>query len=178
MRSLRSRPPHLGGGRRKIFDLFRGMGQCHFPHVMFRECAAAGAHWRGRYGGLNGRRTKKRGRDNIASRSRLRSTIGNGGLNFSVRNGKRWIPVFITALMSCLQRPAGPRQPFAGYGKKRNIGGNARRDAREGSREDRHSSLFPAAAHDGRPALPGKFGLLVLLGSTPLNDYTCSLSTW
>ena len=31
--------------------------------------------------------------------SRLRSTIGAGGLNFSVRNGKRWNPAAIAALV-------------------------------------------------------------------------------
>ena len=31
--------------------------------------------------------------------SRFRSTIGAGGLNFSVRNGKRWIPAAITTCM-------------------------------------------------------------------------------
>ena len=30
--------------------------------------------------------------------SHFRSTIGAGGLNFSVRNGKRWTPAAITAL--------------------------------------------------------------------------------
>ena len=30
--------------------------------------------------------------------SHFRSTIGAGGLNFSVRNGKRWNPAAITAL--------------------------------------------------------------------------------
>ena len=32
--------------------------------------------------------------------SHLRSTIGVTGLNFSVRNGKRWIPGAITTLIS------------------------------------------------------------------------------
>ena len=31
--------------------------------------------------------------------SHFRSTIGAGGLNFSVRNGKRWNPAAITALI-------------------------------------------------------------------------------
>ena len=31
--------------------------------------------------------------------SRFRSTIGAGGLNFSVRNGKRWDPAAITTLI-------------------------------------------------------------------------------
>ena len=36
------------------------MGQCHFPHVMFRECAAAGTHGRRRpCGKHDGCRTKK-----------------------------------------------------------------------------------------------------------------------
>ena len=30
--------------------------------------------------------------------SRFRSTIGAGGLNFSVRNGKRWSPTAIVTL--------------------------------------------------------------------------------
>ena len=33
--------------------------------------------------------------------SHLRSTIGVTGLNFSVRDGKRWDPGAITTLMSC-----------------------------------------------------------------------------
>ena len=31
--------------------------------------------------------------------SHLRSTIGAGGLNFSVRNGKRWNPATVTTLI-------------------------------------------------------------------------------
>ena len=37
--------------------------------------------------------------------SRLRSTIGADGLNFSVRNGKRWNPVAITTLRSFRKGP-------------------------------------------------------------------------
>ena len=36
--------------------------------------------------------------------SRFRSTIGATGLNFSVRNGKRWIPRAVIALMSSFYR--------------------------------------------------------------------------
>ena len=41
--------------------------------------------------------------------SRFRSTIGSPGLNFSVRNGKRWIPRDVPALMSCFIRRTPPR---------------------------------------------------------------------
>ena len=149
MHSLRSRPPHLGG-RRKIFDLFRGMGQCHFPHVMSRECAG---RWRAlaRTPLREARRLphekKRPGRRRVPASRKVAASyspacavpsatagltslfgMGRGGSPY----GKRWIPVFITALMSCYQRPAGPLRPFAGYGKKRNMGGNALRAAREG----------------------------------------------
>ena len=45
--------------------------------------------------------------------SHFRSTIGAGGLNFSVRNGKRWNPVAIVTLRSCEVRSpeSGVRSP-------------------------------------------------------------------
>ena len=57
-----------------------------------------------------GRHTKKGGRffriappeDGGLLLSRFPSTIGAGGLNFSVRNGKRWIPAAITTCMVCM----------------------------------------------------------------------------
>ena len=41
--------------------------------------------------------------------SRFRSTIGAGGLNFSVRNGKRWGPAAIAAFSFLASHPARPR---------------------------------------------------------------------
>ena len=90
--------------------------------------------------------------------SRFRSTIGAEGLNFSVRNGKRWIPLALVAYVSfsCAHPPM-------------------RRCAWE----------KPCGRHCTKPtrsehweSLPGKgFGLLVPLGCHRRRCCTCGLST-
>ena len=46
-----------------------------------------------------------------------RSTIGAGGLNFSVRNGKRWNPAAITTMCSFGKARTSRAPPYVGHGR-------------------------------------------------------------
>ncbi len=83
------------------------------------------------------------------------STIGAGGLNFSVRDGKRWDTAAIATMMSCpgTRRaiPAGAASPRHRTGKTQ---GNGRRRARNARNPRKKEPRTAAKA----------FGPLVVLG--------------
>ena len=81
--------------------------------------------------------------------SHLGSTIGAVGLNFSVRNGKRWNPDAIATWISLMTIA----------------------QAKETNTPHNHTT------QSIRPGRKETFGQLVMLGWTSLNAYTCILST-
>ena len=103
------------------------------------------------------------------------STIGAVGLNFSVRNGKRWIPDAINRLNIC-------RKTMTMYRKKDRTHyttvNNKHPTSRKRKAEQavRYASKL-LAQRTISPAQTEAFGQLVLLDSTHHCAYICSLST-
>ena len=103
------------------------------------------------------------------------STIGAVGLNFSVRNGKRWIPDAINRLNIC-------RKTMTMYRKKDRTHyttvNNKHPTSRKRKAEQavRYASKLLATGTLS-PAQTEAFGQLVLLDSTHHCAYICSLST-
>ena len=118
---------------------------------------------------MTGEGTRTFGKDGGDLLSRLRSTIGAVGLNFSVRNGKRWNTNAIATRMGDMtDNPDASGHPHTGRESgmylathlHRPRGGDGRAET---NLQDRSKAayIFRQAPHGGAPA---SFGQLVRLG--------------
>ena len=117
---------------------------------------------------MTGEGTRTFGKDGGDLLSRLRSTIGAVGLNFSVRNGKRWNTNAIATRMGDMtdnpDASEDPHREGIGHVSRYAPSQTPRRGRKGGKKlQDRSKAayIFRQAPHGGAPA---SFGQLVRLG--------------